>query len=120
GPRPGLPAHRRLAAARLDAPRARPAHLRRGALRRGGDHHRPGQSPALLEARLALAPAGGQRVRPRRRSRDRPRDARGHGRTRPRRRARGASGAVGASRGHGDLGPARVGAPGVLQAPRPV
>ena len=49
GARRHLPADRRLAARRLDGPRARPADLRRAALHRGGDVPRHLQRPALLE-----------------------------------------------------------------------
>ena len=82
-----LPADRRLAAARLDRPRARPADRRRDPLRRGGGDRRPVQRPALLAPRLALAAAGRARVRPRRRCADRARGAAPAGLARDRRRA---------------------------------
>ena len=66
----------RLAAARLDPARARPAPRRRGSLRRGRHAADADQRDAVLRARLALAPARGQHVRPRRRGADRARHAR--------------------------------------------
>ena len=58
---------RRVAARRLDQPRARPADRRREALRRRSDVPRHLQRPALLQARLALEAPRRPSLRPRRR-----------------------------------------------------
>ena len=71
------------------------------------------------QARLALAAAGGARVRPRRRGPDRAGHAGAARRPGHRRRDGGARGPLGTRGGRADVGPPGVGAPGVRAPPRP-
>ena len=118
GTRRGLPVPGRRAPARLDPARGGPADRRRGPLHRGGHAARPDQRDAVLEARLALAAAFGAGVRARGRARD---GARARSRCSTTRASPGKLAFREARSGRvevtPDVGPARVGAPGVRPPP---
>ena len=112
GPRGQLPGARRLVPRRLDRPRARPAHLRRDALRRRGGLPDDVQPAALLEARLALADPRRPPLRPRLRRARRPQRPAPPRPGRHRRRAGPPRAPHRPRVRRPDLGPTGVGAPG--------
>src|SRR4051794_1409701 len=112
-----LQADRRLAAARLDPSDRRSAAGRRGPVHRGRHAAHADQRAAVLQARLALPPARGPRLRPRSGARVGRGHAGGAGRRGDRWRAAADRRPLGPRRGRPAVGPARVGAPGVPAPP---